>query len=55
MLAIEFVLPSYASEGVAISAAQIMANVFEEYARRRDRLASELDDAVMSGSTDEVA
>lgn len=55
MLAIEFVLPSYASEGVAISAAQIMANVFEEYVRRRDRLALELDDAVMSGSTDEVA
>ena len=54
-LAIEFVLPSYVSEGVAISAAHIMANVFEDYVRRRARLANELDDAVMSGSTDEVA
>jgi len=40
---------------VPISAAQAMANVFEDYMRHRDRLASELDDAVMSGSTDEVA
>jgi len=54
-LGIEFVLPSYVSEGVAISAAQVMANVFQDYVRRRERLASELDDAVMSGSTDEVA
>jgi len=52
--AIEFVLPSYASEGAAISTAPIMANVFEEYVRLRDRRARELDDAVMSGSTDEL-
>ena len=55
MFAIEFVLPSFASEGVAISAAQIMANVFEEYVRRRHDLANHLDDAVTSGSTDEIA
>jgi len=54
-LAIEFVLPSYASEGTAISAAQLMATVFDDYLRERDRLANELEDAVMSGSTDEVA
>jgi hypothetical protein len=54
-LAIEFVLPSYASQGAAISAAQVMATAFEDYVRRRDRLAGELDDAVMSGSTDEIA
>jgi hypothetical protein len=53
--AIEFVLPSYASEGVAISAAQIMATEFGDYVRRRDGLANELDDAVTSGSTDELA
>jgi len=40
---------------VAISAAQIMANVFEEYVRRRHDLANHLDDAVTSGSTDEIA
>ena len=53
--AIEFVLPSYASEGVAISAAQIMANALDDYTHRRDGLASELEDAVASGSTDELA
>ena len=52
-LAIEFVLPSYVSEGAVISAAQVMANVFDDYMRHCDRLASELDDAVMSGTTDD--
>jgi hypothetical protein len=53
--AIEFLLPSYASEGVAISAAQLMATALDDYMRPRDGLANELEDAVASGSTDEVA
>jgi hypothetical protein len=52
--AIEFVLPSYASEGVVISAAQIMANALDDHRRRRDGRTDKLDDAVMSGSTDEL-
>ena len=54
-LAIEFVLPSSVSEAAAISAAELMANVFEDYLRQRDRLAGEREDAALSGSTDEMA
>jgi hypothetical protein len=34
--AIEFVLPSYATEGVAIAAAQMMARALDEHSLRRD-------------------
>jgi hypothetical protein len=33
--AIEFVLPSYASEGVAIAAAQVVARALQDHAQRR--------------------
>jgi hypothetical protein len=33
--AIEFVLPSYASEGVAIAAAQVLARALQDHAQRR--------------------
>jgi hypothetical protein len=33
--AIEFVLPSYASEGVAIAAAQVMARALQDHTQRR--------------------
>ena len=55
LFAIEFVLPSYASEAVAISAAHVMARVFCHYTHHHEDLSGRLDDAVVSGSTDEVA
>ncbi len=46
--AIEFVLPSYSSDGVLISSAQLMAKALEDFVRRRGDAVHRVDDALSS-------